>query len=44
MTAITEHEFGEVPRPADTDIGEAYFDRMRDRGEEFFRIEADPVE
>lgn len=41
-----EEEFDDFPRPADPaiDIGEAYFDRMRDRGEEFFSIEASPVE
>jgi len=41
-----EEEFDDFPRPTDPqiDIGEAYFDRMRDRGEEFFSIEATPVE
>jgi hypothetical protein len=41
-----EEEFDDFPRPTDpqTDIGEAYFDRMRDRGEEFFGIDANPVE
>lgn len=41
-----DEEFDDFPRPTDpqSDIGEAYFDRMRDRGEEFFSIEACPVE
>lgn len=41
-----EEEFDDFPRPADPaiDTGEAYFDRMRDRGEEFFSIESSPVE
>jgi hypothetical protein len=39
-----EQEFDDVPRPAGIDIGDAYFNRMRERGEEFFRIEANPIE
>lgn len=41
-----DEEFDNFPRPTDpsADIGEVYFARMRDRGEEFFSIEATPVE
>jgi hypothetical protein len=41
-----DEEFDDFPRPSDPniDIGEVYFERMRDRGEEFFSIEATPVE
>ncbi|HEY3838120.1 MAG TPA: hypothetical protein VGL72_16185 [Bryobacteraceae bacterium] len=39
-----EDEFPDVERPAEAEIGEVYFDRMRDHGEEFFSIDANPVE
>ena len=39
-----DNEFPDEERPADTDIGMRYFDRMRDGGNEYFTIEACAVE
>jgi hypothetical protein len=43
-SAWWEDEFPDEERPADTEIGARYFDRMHDGGNEYFNIEACTVE